>query len=98
MSLNESAMVNANNKSRREVLIWVALFLISMVAALVINVGLEIVNTPMSTPGGELSGGEVNIREIWFALWYEHFIRFLWIFAVLGILRLAFLFWTRRTT
>jgi hypothetical protein len=97
VTLNEIAMVNTNNKARREVLIWVALVVISMAAALVINVVLEIVNSPTSPPGGEVSGWEVNIREMWLALWYEHFIWFLGIFAVLGIVRVVFLFASSRT-
>ena len=90
--------VNTNNKATREVLIWVALLLISMVAGLVINVVLEIVNRPLSTPGGELSsGGDVNFRQMLLALWYEHLIWFLGIFAVLGIVRMFFLFASSRT-
>ena len=91
------AMVNTTSKVRREVLIWVAIFLISMAAALVIKVVLEIVNRPMAVPDGELSGGDVNFREMLLALLYEHFIWFLGIFAVLGIVRLCFLFASSRT-
>ena len=91
-------MVNTNNKARREVLIWVALFLISMATALVINVVLEVVNRPSSTPGGELSsGGDVNFRQMLLALWYEHFIWFLGVFLVLGVVRMFFLFASTRT-
>lgn len=89
-------MSNKNTKTRREVLIWVTLLVISMAAALVVNMAIERFSNPLATLGGEGVGEDVNFREVLKVLLYEHFIMSLKIFGVLGIGRLIFLFASNR--
>src|SRR5688572_33371435 len=72
---NKVAMPNRNNKARREVLLWISLLVISAVAALVVNVILERVNRPLTSPTDQMGGGvEVNVREMLLAVLHENLI------------------------
>ena len=70
-------------------LLWVGLFFLSMIAAVVTTFVLEMVRRPLTISGSELrSGEEVNFREIVSSLRYENFKWFLGIFVVLALGRM----------
>ena len=90
-------MLNTNTRTKREVVIWVILVLISMAAALAITVVSEKLNNPLSALGDESDfGWQPNFRQVLMALGYEFFIMFLKIFVVLGIGRVIFRFSSNR--
>lgn len=89
--------MSTNTKTKREVVIWVTLVLVSMAAALVITVVIEKLNNPLFGLGDEsVSGWEPNFRQVLLALCSEFFIMFLKTFVVLGIGRVIFLFASSR--
>ena len=83
--------------TKREVVIWVVLVLISITAALLITVVSEKLNNPVSSLGAELhSAWQPNFRQILLALGYESFLMFLKILVVLGAGRVIFLLALKR--
>ncbi len=54
---------NKRTKTSREVLLWVALFVISLVAAPLVNKATERISDPLATLGGEGIGEDVNFSR-----------------------------------
>jgi hypothetical protein len=90
-------MVNTNDKVRREVRLWIRLFFISIIAAVVIDVIFETVRSTSNAESGDLNAGvDLNFNGMLSSLWYEHYRWCLGIFAMLCVVRLLFLFLASR--
>ena len=83
-------MLKNATRVQRELLLWICLFLISVVVAVTISVALEWVVSSVAL-AEQGSGGEINIREMVRALIYELSFRVLGIFLLLAGVRLIFL-------
>lgn len=84
----------AKERVKREVIIWVQLFLVAFVLAVVVHAVYESVKSSRSVDSGFEGNADVavNFRGMLWALWDEHYSWCFAIFAVLCAVRLITLF------